>query len=74
MPGGVASGNTVSLNATEGMVIEKATATGNTVYKNGRNGIVAYCPSAIVGNTIADNAGVQVQQVTGICTMVNNAQ
>ncbi len=74
MTGGVASGNMVTLNATEGMVIEKATATGNTVYKNGRNGLVAYCPSAIVGNTITDNAGVQVQQVTGVCTMVNNAQ
>jgi hypothetical protein len=50
--GGVATGNVSSSNGGFGIFAPYSTAKGNTAFVNKSFGISAFCPSAIVGNTI----------------------
>jgi hypothetical protein len=71
--GGVATGNSSSSNGGVGLVVANATATGNTLFVNNLFGILANCPSAIIGNTIVGNSGGSVSiQGTG-CVQADNA-
>jgi hypothetical protein len=75
-PPGVASGNTALLNGGIGIDAVTSTLLNNTAQSNGGAGIVATCPSSIVGNTSVGNSGVGISapsNQTMACILSDNA-
>jgi len=69
---GTVSGNTVVENGNDG-INAQGTVSGNTSFTNSGRGIIAFCPSSVVGNTAAFN--IQTNLVTSGpgCAAANNA-
>jgi hypothetical protein len=74
---GLAADNVANSNAITGIQLDGGdTATGNTTNHN-NGGIIAECPSTIVGNTAFGNPfhNILVQQAANaVCTLANNSQ
>lgn len=71
--GGVATGNVSASNRGLGIAVQIGTATANTLFLNGDVGILALCPSSIVGNTIVTNGPASIQTSRDGCALANNA-
>ncbi len=69
---GTVTGNTVVENGNDG-INAQGTVSGNTSFTNSGRGIIAFCPSSVVGNTAAFN--IQTNLVTSGpgCAVANNA-
>jgi hypothetical protein len=70
--GGAATGNVSSLNHGSGMVVQLGTAIGNSLFLNQDVGILASCPSSIVGNTIVTNGPASIKTSGDGCALANN--
>ncbi len=71
--GAVAAGNVSSFNGGYGIFVPFGTATGNTTFLNKSFGISAFCPAAIVGNTIVTGVHQSLETKGDGCVVANNA-
>ena len=72
---GQITGNTVLFNAGNGINLEGDDHTlisGNLVTSNGKGGIVATCPSSIIGNQVGGNSAGSIFTSGSGCLLVNN--